>query len=77
MWLENDEGIIEKKVIGPGDFFNVIPPKKHRVIALTDLIMQEVSTPEVDDVITFHTPTSTETLTILTIHYESAPSSLI
>ena len=51
VWLENDEGIIEKKVIGPGDFFNVIPPKKHRVIALTDLIMQEVSTPEVDDVI--------------------------
>jgi NDP-sugar pyrophosphorylase family protein/mannose-6-phosphate isomerase-like protein (cupin superfamily) len=51
VWLENDEGIIEKKIMGPNDYFNVSPPKKHRVIALTDLIMQEVSTPEVNDVI--------------------------
>ena len=34
-----------------GDFFTVAPPKKHRVIAVTDIILQEVSTPEVDDVI--------------------------
>ena len=34
-----------------GDFFSVVPPRKHRVIALTDLILQEVSTPEVDDVV--------------------------
>jgi len=33
------------------DFFTVAPPKKHRVIAITDIILQEVSTPEVDDVI--------------------------
>ena len=33
------------------DYFNVKPPRKHRVIAKTDLILQEVSTPEVDDVI--------------------------
>ena len=51
IWLENDQGVIEKKVMGPGEFFNVTPPKKHRVIALTDIILQEVSTPEVDDVI--------------------------
>ena len=51
VWLENDEGIIEKKVMKKDDFFTVVPPKKHRVIALTDLILQEVSTPEVDDVI--------------------------
>lgn len=51
IWLENDEGIVEKKIMGPGEFFNVTPPKKHRVIALTDIILQEVSTPEVDDVI--------------------------
>ena len=37
--------------MGPGEYFNVTPPKKHRVIALTDIILQEVSTPEVDDVI--------------------------
>ena len=51
IWLENDEGVVEKKIMGPNDYFNVSPPKKHRVIALTDLIMQEVSTPEVNDVI--------------------------
>ena len=51
IWLENDEGIVEKKIMGPGEYFNVTPPKKHRVIAITDIILQEVSTPEVDDVI--------------------------
>lgn len=50
VWLENDEGIVEKKIMKAGEFFNVTPPKKHRVIALTDIILQEVSTPEVDDV---------------------------
>jgi NDP-sugar pyrophosphorylase family protein/mannose-6-phosphate isomerase-like protein (cupin superfamily) len=51
VWLENDNGIVEKKIMKAGDYFNVTPPKKHRVIALTDIILQEVSTPEVDDVI--------------------------
>lgn len=51
IWLENDEGVVEKKIMKAGDFFNVTPPKKHRVIAVTDIILQEVSTPEVDDVI--------------------------
>lgn len=51
IWLENNEGIVEKKIMRAGDYFNVTPPKKHRVIALTDIILQEVSTPEVDDVI--------------------------
>jgi mannose-6-phosphate isomerase len=51
IWLENDAGEIEKKLMGPNDFYTVVPPKKHRVIALTDLIFMEVSTPEVDDVV--------------------------
>jgi choline kinase/mannose-6-phosphate isomerase-like protein (cupin superfamily) len=51
IWLENDEGVIEKKIMTAGDFYNVAPTKKHRVIAITDIILQEVSTPEVDDVI--------------------------
>ena len=58
VWLENDEGIIEKKVMKKDDFFTVVPPKKHRVIALTDIILQEVSTPEVDDVIRIEDDTS-------------------
>lgn len=51
VWLENDEGVVEKKLMKAGEYFNVTPPKKHRVIALTDIILQEVSTPEVDDVV--------------------------
>jgi len=51
IWLENDREEIEKKIMGPNDFYTVVPPKKHRVIALTDLVFMEVSTPEVDDVI--------------------------
>ena len=51
VWLENDQGVVEKKIMKAGEYFNVTPPKKHRVIAITDIILQEVSTPEVDDVI--------------------------
>ncbi|MFH1424509.1 MAG: cupin domain-containing protein [archaeon] len=51
VWLENDKGVVEKKKMGKDDVFTVQPPKKHRVIAITDIILQEVSTPEVDDVI--------------------------
>ena len=51
IWLENDEGVVEKFIMNAGEYFNVTPPKKHRVISLTDIILQEVSTPEVDDVV--------------------------
>src|SRR3989344_2776397 len=51
VWLENKNGEIVKSIKRKDDFFNVIPLRKHRVIAITDLILQEVSTPEVDDVI--------------------------
>ena len=51
VWLENDQGIVEKKIMKAGDSFTVVPPKKHRVIAITNVILQEASSPEVDDVI--------------------------
>ena len=51
VWLENDEGVVEKMRMKAGDFFIVRPPKKHRVIAITDIVLQEVSTPEVDDIV--------------------------
>ncbi len=51
MWLENSDGIIEKTIIKPGDCVNIKPLTKHRIVALTDIIFHEVSTPEVDDVI--------------------------
>ena len=49
--LKNDKGEIEKKVVNAGQFWTIEPPRKHRIIALTDLVLLEVSTPEVDDVI--------------------------
>lgn len=51
IWLEDNDGIVNKTIMKAGEYFNVTPTKKHRVIAITDLILQEVSTPEVDDVI--------------------------
>ena len=50
-WLENDEGVVEKTIEEAGYFVTVKPLRKHRVVAITDIILQEVSTPEVDDVI--------------------------
>jgi len=51
VWLENDDGVVETFFMKAGDFFTVLPKRKHRVIAITDVITLEASTPEVDDVI--------------------------
>ena len=51
VWLEDDSGTLQISTMKAGEFFTVVPPKKHRVIAITDIILMEVSTPEVDDVI--------------------------
>jgi mannose-6-phosphate isomerase-like protein (cupin superfamily) len=37
--------------MGKGNFFTIVPLTIHRIKALTDLVLQEVSTPEVDDII--------------------------
>lgn len=50
IWLEDENGIVQKYEMNEGDYFTVPPPRKHRVIAITDVILQEVSTPHVDDV---------------------------
>ena len=60
VWLENDDGVVEKFIMNEGDSFMVTPPKKHRVIAISDVILQEVSTPEVDDVIRLEDDTNRE-----------------
>jgi len=75
IWLENDEGVVEKFIMNAGEFFNVTPPKKHRVIALTDIILQEVSTPEVDDVVRLEDDTNREDGKLA--HEHQAPAVLI
>tara|TARA_Y100000310_G_scaffold145370_1_gene144706 strand:- start:277 stop:2190 length:1914 start_codon:yes stop_codon:yes gene_type:complete len=72
VWLENDHGTIEKTVMTSGEHFTVMPPRKHRVIALTDLILQEVSTPEVDDVIRIQDDTNRDNGRIRTEHLQPA-----
>ena len=49
--LENDQGEMEVHHLKAGDHFTVKPPRKHRVVALTDAVHVEASTPEVEDVI--------------------------
>jgi quercetin dioxygenase-like cupin family protein len=41
----------ETRRMGPGDVFHVAPGTIHRMIAVTDTDVLEVSTPELDDVV--------------------------
>lgn len=50
LWLEDEKGVVNFFTVREGDYFTVSPMRKHRLVALTDLVLQEVSTPEVDDV---------------------------
>ena len=44
-------GALEEKIVEPGACFHVPPETLHRFIALTDCVLIEVSTPELDDVV--------------------------
>jgi quercetin dioxygenase-like cupin family protein len=52
MLFEYEEGGERKsREMGPGDAFHVVPPTVHRMTAIEDTDIFEVSTPEVDDVV--------------------------
>jgi mannose-6-phosphate isomerase len=42
---------LEKREMGPGESVHVVPPTVHRMTALEETDIFEVSTPEVDDVV--------------------------
>ncbi len=47
-----DEGRgLEERRLSPGQSYHVRPLTKHRIVAITDCDVLEVSTPEVDDVV--------------------------
>ena len=48
---ENDKGQIETLTLKPGDVIENKPGRKHRVKAIEDVKLIEVSTPELDDVV--------------------------
>jgi mannose-6-phosphate isomerase len=52
LWLAENIGVsLEEQVLAPGHIAHIRPGEVHRIEAVTDLIMVEVSTPQLDDVI--------------------------
>ncbi len=52
MLLVIEEGgmLVERKVVA-GESYRIAPGTKHRMVAVTDCVVLEVSTPEADDVV--------------------------
>ena len=52
-WLETHtgEGVVERRLVGPGDYAEVTPLTVHRVLAEEDTLYVEASTPELDDIV--------------------------
>lgn len=49
--IENDHGQLEEVQLTKGQSFHILPNRKHRMIAVTDVEVFEVSTPHLDDVV--------------------------
>jgi len=48
---ENDQGVLEEIVLSAGEAHHVLPGRKHRMIAVEDCDVFEVSTPQLQDVV--------------------------
>ncbi len=48
--VDEGQGLIEKE-LAPGESYHIKPLTKHRMVAITDCDILEVSTPELDDVV--------------------------
>ena len=49
--LEQEDGSMTMEILGPGSVIEVIPGRKHRISALEETRLLEVSTPQLDDVV--------------------------
>ena len=49
--FESDSGEMQEILLGPGDSYHIPTGRKHRMIAVEDCDVFEVSTPELDDVV--------------------------
>jgi len=58
--LEDESGNLQSRIYDAGDGWVVPVRKKHRVIAITDYVAIEVSTPHLDDVIRFQDDSNRE-----------------
>ena len=50
-YMENENEVMERSIFTAGDSWVVIPGRRHRLHSLTDLVMDEASTWEIDDVV--------------------------
>ncbi|OFZ56033.1 MAG: cupin [Bdellovibrionales bacterium RIFOXYC1_FULL_54_43] len=49
--FETDDGLMQERVLCPGQAHHIPPGRKHRMIAIEDCDVFEVSTPHLDDVV--------------------------
>ena len=49
--LEDDAGVVQTHRLGPGMSARVRPGRRHRFVAVSDVDLCEVSSPEIDDVV--------------------------
>ncbi len=50
LWIE-ENGVLQERTLAPGASCRVVPLTRHRILALEDSEVLEVSTPELDDVV--------------------------
>jgi mannose-6-phosphate isomerase len=51
LWLEDDDGEVRTRELGPGEACHVATGRTHRYEAIDRCELMEVSTPELDDVV--------------------------
>lgn len=49
--LENAQGVLQTHLVLPGESYHILPGKKHRMKAIVDCEVLEVSTPHLQDVV--------------------------
>ena len=49
--IEDDEGRLEEILLHPGEAHHILPNRRHRMIAVEDCHVFEVSTPHLNDVV--------------------------
>jgi mannose-6-phosphate isomerase len=49
--IDDDAGVLGSRTMGPGEVVRIRPGRRHRMAALEDCEVLEVSTPEQDDVV--------------------------
>jgi mannose-6-phosphate isomerase len=49
--MEDANGVLRELTLGPGQAVRIPPGRRHRMLAITDVEILEVSTPELDDIV--------------------------